>query len=588
MEGSSTVFDKLAAELPAEERKSLLKKINRSLKLIESSEDFKRKEFSREEMENKVRRDINLSGWFERFIIRLYSFFTGRSPVDFYLRRSLKHLKRRLGGYSGGSYIVGDELKLTNRLAKEVYGLYVLIAPLRRMFKEIWLDTDFIETLYSTFIRESIHSVKTEIFDFVSMEEMEAIFASTGDRNQIRKKLINRMNEFLNSIPSKNIDDVNEYFLPFYFGKFLVVFPFKNLLTTFGCSMADLIEFRSPEFKNTDFSLVVSRLEQLLYCLNLFTLTDWTEEHIKVVAGAYLRIKRSDEGENLDELLIHTRKDIQSLKEGVEDFLKKTPLAEIIKYIKKDSYYEQEFRVPKPDFFEFYSSSLKLKTLSAFGSVFHEVRRKYINSSIERIFLGFTLYQLQGYREFKDFDFRTLNLPYFRHVSSLTLLHNFYTQYYKGNIIEVFQLLYKTVLVKNPQLQSRIFELQKEVEKITSEIGAFDRSLYPDHEEGKTFALLKNELKKSPALERKYRSFISEKDLEAERIIFSGLEVLGNIQKGLERVIASPADLIRLQLSSVYPLLDRERSLRELIKLLLSDVSNLNTLMKQNLEMEKL
>lgn len=478
-------------------------------------------------------------------------------------------------------------MKLTGRLAREIYSLYVLIAPLRRMFKEIWLDTEFIEALYSTFIRESIHSGKNDIYDFVSMEEMEAIFASTGERNQIRKKLISRMNEFLNSIPLKNIEDINEYFLPFYFGKFLVVYPFKNLLSAFGCSMADLAEFRSPDFKNTDFSLVISRLEQFLYCLNLFAMTDWTDEHITAVSGAYLRIKRSDEGENHEDKLQLIKKDLQSLKSGVDEFMKKTPLADIIKYIRKDSYYEQIFKIPKPDFFEFYSSSLKLRVLSALSNVFHEVQRKYINSSIERIFLGFTLYQLQGYREYKDFDFRTLNLPYFKHISSLMLLYNFYAQYYKRNILEVFQVLYKTVLVKNPQLQSRILELQKDVEKVSSEINAFDRSLFPDHEDGKTFALLKNELKKSPSLERKYRSFISEKDLEAERIIFSGLDVLNHIQKGLERVISSPADLIRLQLSSVYPQVDRERSLRELIKLLLSDVSNLGTLMKQNLEMEK-
>lgn len=96
MESANTVFEQLAAELPVEERKSLLKKINKSLKLHESSEDFKRREFSREEVEKKVRRDINLSSWLERFIIRLYSFFTGRSPVEFFLKRSLKHLRKGL------------------------------------------------------------------------------------------------------------------------------------------------------------------------------------------------------------------------------------------------------------------------------------------------------------------------------------------------------------------------------------------------------------------------------------------------------------------------------------------------------------
>lgn len=587
MNKANSVFEKLAAQLPAEERRSLLRRIKNSLKLHESSHDFPGREFSREELENKIRRDINLSNWFERFIIRIYTFFTGRNPVEFFLKRSLKQLGRRLRLSSGLGYITIDERKLSVRLGQEIYSLYVLVAPLRDMFKGIWQDTDFIEALYSSLVREAIHSGKSDVHDFVSLDEMESIFSATGDRNEIRKKLIGRINEYLNSIPRKNIDEINEYFVSFYFAKFLVVYPFKNLLSTFGCSMADLAEFRTPVFKDTDFSSVVSRLEQLLYCLNLFNITDWKDRHIKGVVGTYLRLNRIEEAISVDERVSTIRKDINSLNDGVDDFLKKTPLLGIIRFIKKDPYYEQDFKIPKPDFYEFYSSTLKLRILSAYSMIFQEVRRRFINSSIERIFLGFTLYQLQGYREYQDFDFRTLNLPYFKHISSLSLLYNFYSQYYPSKIREVFQLLYKTVLVKNPQLQSRVMELQREVEKISGEISAFDKKLHSDQEDGKTFSALKSELKKGPALERKYRGFITELDLEAERIIFVGIDTIIHIQKGLERIISNPADIIRLQLSSVYPLVDREKSLRELIKILLSDVTNLGTLLKQNLEMEK-
>lgn len=587
MEGELSVFEQLAASLPAEERKSLLHKIMNSLKLNENTGEYIKKDIPREELEKKVLRDIKLSSWFERFIIRLYTFFTGRNPVDYFLKRSLRHLRRRLNSYSGESYFSGEEKKLSGRLGAEIYSLYVLAAPLRQMFKLIWQDTDFVESVYSVLIREAIHTSKNDIYDFVSLDEMESIFASTGEKNQIRKKVINRMNEYLNSIPQKSRDDIGEHFLPFYFGKYLVTYPYKNLLNQFGCSIADLVEFRSPVFKTADFSAVADKLEQFYYCLNLFSMIDWTDEYISVIAGTFLRHEDKSEMDSHDEKLLIIKKEIKALKNGVDEFLKKTPLLDIIKYLKNDCYYELIFKFPSPDFFEFYSSTLKLRILSGFSNVFHEVRRQYISTSIERIFLGFTLYQLNGYREYKDFDFRTMNLPYFKHISSLMLINNFFVQYYKERIVEVFQVLYKTVLVKNPQLQGRIYDLQKDVEKITHDIGLFDKSLLPEHEDGKTFSLLKNELKKSPSLERKYRGFIGEKDLEAERLIFSGLEVLSKIRKGLDLVISSPADLIRLQLSSVYPLVDREKSLRELIKTLLSDVSNLNTLLKQNLEMEK-
>lgn len=587
MDGNLTVFEQLAASLPVDERKTLLQKITKSLKLHESSNDFIQKEIPRKDFERKVYQDILDSSWIERFIIRIYTFFTGKSPIEYFLKRSLIHLKKKLSSNSGNSYFDVENKKLSGRLASEIYTLYVLAAPLRKLFKVIWQDTDFIETVYSGLITEIIHTNKGDIYDFVSLEEMESIFALTGDKNQIRKKLINRMNEYLNSVPEKIISQIKEIFLPFYYGKFLIVFPFKNLLNTFGCSISDLVEFRSPEFKNVPFAAVIERLEHFYYALSLFAMIDWNDSSINTIAGTYLKIHEKIDSEIYEEKLSILKKEIKALKTGVDDFFKKTPLMDIVKFIKNDSYYELIFKFPKPDFFEFYSSTLKLRILSSFSDVFQEVRKQYISSSIERIFLGFKLYQLNAYREYNDFNVKELNLDYFKHISSLMLINNFFIQYYKERVVEVFQVLYKIVLLKNPQLQSKIFELQKTIEKEIHEIQKFDKSLHPDHEDGKTFSLLKTEIKQSPTLERKYKSFISEKDLLAERLIFSGLEILGNIRKCLELVISNPSDTIRLQLSSVYPQVDRDRPLRELIKLLLGDISNLNSLLKQNLDVEK-
>lgn len=587
MESKTSAFEQLASNLPIEERKSLLVKINKSLKLHETSEDYIKKVIPRKELEIKVQKDISISSWFERFILKIYTLFTGRNPVDYFLKRQLYRLRKRLNSTSGQSYFDPTNKKLSGRLAFEVYSLYVLAAPLSNLFKVIWYDTDFIEYVYSNLIVDTIHSNKREIYDFVPLEEMESIFEATGEKNQIRKKLINRINEYLNSIPPKTISDIGANFLPFYFGKFFVLFPFKNFLNAFGCSVSDLVEFRSPGFKITDFSRVIDRLEHLYYALTLFSMIDWNDEYIIRIIGTYLNIHEKIDRDLFDERLLVIKKEIKSLDAGIQDFLKKTPLKDIIKYIKNDSYYELICRIPKPDFFEFYSSTLKLRILSGFTAVFLDVRRQFISTSIERIFQGYKLYQLNGYREYNDFNYQELNLGYFKHISSLTLIHNFFAQYYLERVIPVFQILYKSVLIKNPNLQGKIANLMKEADKTILEIKTFDKTLLSEHEDGKTFSLLKNEIQKSPALLRKYKSFIIEKDLEAEKNIFSGLALLGSLRKSLEVILSNPSDQIRLQLSSVYPQVNRDQSLRELIKILLTDVSNLNALLKQNLEVEK-
>lgn len=587
MDRDISAFEQLAASLPIDERKTLLHKITKSLRLYESSENFVQKQIPQKELENKVRKDINESRLFERIIIRVYTFFTGKSSIDYFLKRSIHHLKRKINSNSGESYFDAESKKLSVRLASEIYSLYVLTVPLRNLFKIIWLDTDFVESVYSDLIVEIIHTNKSEVYDFVSMEEMETIFASTGEKNQIRKKLINRINEYLNSIPAKTIGEIKEVFLPFYLGKFFIVFPFKSLLNAFGCSISDLVEFRSPEFKVTEFSAVLDKLEHINYALSLFSIIDWKDGIINKIAGTFLTVHEKIDSDFYDEKLQIIKRDIKALTAGVAEFNKKTPLNDIIRYMRNDYYYEMVSKIPNPDFFEFYSSTLKLRILSSFANIFHEVRKQYIDTSIERIFLGFKLYPLSGYREYNDFNYRLLNFDYFKHISSLMLISNFFNLYYRENITDIFQVLYKTVLIKNLKLRTKILDLQKEVEKTMRDIHSFDATLRPDHEDGITFSFLKSEIKKSPTLERKYKMFISEKDMVAEGLIFSGLEILGNIRKILELVLSNPADTIRLQLSSVYPQVDRDRPLRELIKMLVGDVSNLNSLLKQNLDVEK-
>jgi len=185
MENNTSIFEQLASSLPIEERKALLLKINKSLKLHESTEDYTRHEIPRKELEIKVKNDIESSSWFERFIIKIYSFFTGKNTVDYFLKRKLHHLKKSLISINGPSYFDPECKKLSGRLASDIYSLYVLAVPLRKFFKVIWYDTDFIESVYSTLISEMIHTKKNTIYDFVSLEEMESIFADTGDKNQI-------------------------------------------------------------------------------------------------------------------------------------------------------------------------------------------------------------------------------------------------------------------------------------------------------------------------------------------------------------------------------------------------------------------
>ncbi len=585
--GNKKIFEKLAASLPIDERNTLLNNISKSLKLNHNSEDYIQKEIPRNDLELKVKNDIGKSGWFEKLMLRIYSFFTGKSQVDYFLSRELKRIKKRLNSINGESYFDSDENKLSGRIASEIYSLYVLSAPLRKLFKSIWDDTDFIENIYSNLIGDAIHAKKLEIYDFVSLEDMETIFAATGEKNQIRKKLIHRINEYLNSVPRKTISEINENIFPFYFSKFFILFPFKNFLNVFGCSISDLTDFKSPEFKKTDFSLIIERLELLYNSLNMFTICEWKELYIDIVGGAYLSICEEIEETLIDDKLSILKNELKSLRKAVDEFIKNVPLLDIIRYIRNDSYYDISNNMPKPDFFAFYCSAIKIRILSSFNRIFQEVRKKYINNSIERIFVGYKLFNLNWYREYNDFNYKGLDLVFFKHISSLMLISNFFNQYYKKQIFDIIHILYKTVLTKNPNLQTRFLELVKEIEKTTHEISVFDKTLNPDEEDGKTFSLLKNEIVKNYGLLRKYKNFISEKDLAAERLIFSCLDLIASIRKNFEQTLSNPADIIRLQLSSVYPHINRDKSLREIIKVLIADLSNLTSLLKQNLDVEK-
>mgnify|MGYP000974485088 CR=1 FL=1 len=111
MENNTSIFEQLASSLPIEERKALLLKINKSLKLHESTEDYTRHEIPRKELEIKVKNDIenSLKHLNEGGTIVLHDC---NPPTESHALEYVVHEPPALGNWNGTVYKSLIKLKL--------------------------------------------------------------------------------------------------------------------------------------------------------------------------------------------------------------------------------------------------------------------------------------------------------------------------------------------------------------------------------------------------------------------------------------------------------------------------------------------
>ena len=243
----------------------------------------------------------------------------------------------------------------------------------------------------------------------------------------------------------------------------------------------------------------------------------------------------------------------------IESFAVQVPLLDLIRYFRRDPWYQLLFNPPRLYLRSLYSATLKMRIGQELEEKLDSIRERVIGRKMQELLKGGRIAEFTWYKEIPDFDFRKLGLPFFTHFRSLSLAYNYLLQQYKGTIQEAAQIVANTALATNRITQTRLLQCTSGLEDLEARIVLFDRSLSPDEEDGRQLVRFRYGVGTDLLLQKSYRAFIVQKDKEARDLVDKVKEHLAGIRRIFDEIRTSTFDTTRSLLKVLHSYRGRTR-----------------------------
>lgn len=586
-----TRLEELSIALPDKERKELLERISRRMEREESDEAVA-VELREDEREKIIDYELRRAGWWVQFVVWLRTLFSGRRTrevfVDVRLRRLRASIRAANPGLSGF-----DTRDLSPKFARKVYDLFLRLQPLLEPYRALSVDRALRAAAYAYLVERRYEKSRTTVEDFVTGNEMEEIFAETGQTDDIRKRLATRLSDYVRGIPETFIASLEERCRLHLAIARLAAFPFAAFFRYFNHVLGEPAEPRYPSFEHAPAMLVLDLLERLFVPIALVRRAaadaEWAPEPLAYWLLARSGITPPDEAglAKIEPEMAKLRVHLGELAAEAESFESAIPLLDIVRYFRRDPWYQLVFNPPRLYLKSLYSTALKERIGAELDQRLGTIRERVINRKMQELLKIAKPVELQYYRENPGFDHRTLGLPTFIHVRSLTFTANYLLAQYKGPILEAVNLLATTVLANNRITQSRITQHTSTLEDLEARIVLFDRSLAPDEDDGKQLARFRFTIATDILAQKSYRAFVVQKDREARDLIEKAVDGLGGVKRILDEIRTSAFENIRSLLKTLHAWRGRPQTLGQILNARSEGIAAFLKLLDQLMALEK-
>lgn len=585
-----TRLEELSMELPEKERKELLERIEKRMER-EEGEEAVPVELQQDEREKIVTYEMQRANAWVRFILWLRTFLSGRPREEVFIDIRLGALKARIRAVSPG--ITGFETRdLSPKFALKLYDVYLKVQALAGIYHALGSDKALKGGAYTWYIEQRWEQAKSTVYEFIGVEEMEEIFAQTGQTEEIRKKLALRLNDYVRAIPESFILQLEDQAKLHMYLDRLASFPFSAFFRYFNHILADAVDVREPSFEHAPVMLMLDLLEKLHVSFSLFHLAApdylYAEEPVAyyLYARAGLKPGEGKDAAKIDSELVRLRYDVSELAKEIDSFEAAVPLLDLLRFFRNDPWFQLVFNSPRLYLRSLYFSTLKLRLGQELDERLGTIKERVIDRKIQEVLKGPRLVEFTYYRENPDFDFRKLGLPYFSSIRSLSIVYNYILQQFKGALQEAAQIVAGTALASNRILQNRLTQNISGLEDLEARLVLFDRSLSPDEEDGKQLGRYRFSVATDLLLQKSYRAFILEKDREAKDLIDKGREYLSGVRRIFDEIRTSTFENTRSLLKTLHMYRGRNQTLGQILNARADALGSFLRLLDQLLEIE--
>jgi hypothetical protein len=583
-----TKLEELSKELPERERRDLLEKITRRMRQ-EEREEILPVAMAEEERERLIREEIQRISWWVRFFFWLQGLLTGRTRKELFLGYKISqlkaHIRQKNSGLSG--FATRD---LTPRFAQRLFDLYSAAYPLMGIFRSFHFQPEFQQEAIVYLLQSLYAESRITLEELTPLEELEDIFDQSGSEEELRKLVLRRFADYLKAIPESLFEQLEEGLKPLLYLRGIVLFPYSVEFRQFNCLVnPDRLEDKYPPFQHAPVMLMLDDLERLYYaiylCLKLEK--DWAI-HEAVLRFYLLRDRHLEESaDELPQLVVDLARGFSVLVREVEEFNRRVPVMEIVKYYRRDPYYRLAFNIPRCGLKTIYTTTARAAFLKQLDDQLLSIKERVVDRKIAKQFGTAKLRDLYYYTREADPEGSRLDAPSFVHAKSLRLLGNFLVHSYKGGIQEAVHLASAYLLSNSRIAQTRLMQFASGLEELEAKIVLFDRTLAPDEDDGKTLARFRRARPIDLEEQKLYRSFIGQKNREARDLVSRGRDDLQGIRRTFMDLLTSPAESVKSILRTIHFYRGRNESLQQILKSYVDIISDFSNLLDQLLSLEK-
>jgi hypothetical protein len=582
-------FYELSKSLPLTERKELYEKILRSLNLKDDSEDtiYRPGEGSPDQHELIIR-DIQAMGIWERFIFWLKRLFSSKSYDEAFIELKLSRLKSRIRR-TGEIMYIHDPPALTGEFAVRLYQLYRTVYPVVPLFRTVWHDKEFFQRMINYLLENTIPGAKTEVYDFIPKQDLEDLMIKDDTKGMIRRELKRQISTYLESIPPDVFAHLESGLMPLYLLKYLVLFPFPEVLSIFlpggTIDRREIPEETPPDFRNISASAVIDFLESLYFAL--YAVSKLQKEFVihKELITYYVE-NLENTGVDNSYLTKGIKTFLYNIQEGAYSFRSEVPLTEIIKVYREDPYFKFLAYLPRINLKEFYASALVISMFSQLEDMLPQIRKGVVDKLKAELF-HYPLSDFEFYRRSAQSTIKKLGLPTFKYVKSLNILYNFLRRNYRHSIQDFVAVVDKIIPVRFRDLQRRMRSSMADLSDLTDRIRDFDYTFSPETEDGKNFYRIRYSVEKDISQQKIYRMLVAQKDREAKQLLNRGRESLTSLETVLSDLKEQASEQIQERYSSFDPVNPESIPFKKAAEKEINSISIIKSLIDQLQAMEE-
>ena len=561
MERDSQTLRDLALALSEDERKHLRQRIATSLSLRERDAEGELAAGTSYRSRDEVMRDEipRLSFW-QRLRYFLRRLFSTRSDdhayVEFRIAEVRRHAIRTMP-----SLRPMETHSVDASVAGEIWKLYKSAYPIIPLFLDLWRSGGYMQRVIEHLLDRRIPDSKRTLHEFASLEELQEVFHRTERKGDVREHVVRRIDEYVESVPAKVLSELRLGLRPFYYLKQVATYSFNGLFEVFGFDPGVIPPEELPPFKDAPTSAALPLLE-LLY-LALFTSTKLDEDffiHDEVLERYLaLRAEEPDEpdehhkplsGEDLSHEVKRFETHLRHLHDACFYTLRNVPLADLIRYYRRDPWMRIRPYVPAIKLEEFYRSSLMISVLSELDKSFADVLKGVVERLRNELFKGDPP-AMTYFRAGADLLAGGNHGPRnYAHIQSLTLAFNFFRFIYHGRMQETYRILTRVLPVRQRDSSSDLVTHLSGLEEVYADLEDFDHSFSTESQDGKAYFRVRYGVETDNTLARSYRSQVTQRDRESAALVDRTLEHVRGLAGVTSNLIAGLTDQIRERYAS--------------------------------------